>query len=359
MTKIVRDASMRGYHHIQVKFGGGEPTLNGAGFLKDAARIIRALEDDDMTFRLVLLSNGIAVTDELVKILRENNIHTSVSTDPYRRLGKNTPAFPLVLENLKKMKQSGVSVSAQFTVSSMNFQQAEEIYETLAAHEVHLHFALFRPQTKEQFVFVQTEKILEGMMRVYARAFERIEKGIFVGNISSFDYLRLGGVKTGVCGAGKTYIVLDTDGSVYSCHEKIRTRESGGNLLSDETNVFDMVDRAHAVPKEQRYTATMDGARKYPFMWQGGGGCPWSAEKQKGTYNASVDHVVQIYETLARVMLALNVKLQKKLLSSRAEVTEAWRSPGERDCHARDLRHPMSGSGLAMTEWQEGGGEPC
>ncbi len=313
LKKIVNDAKERGFRHLQIKLGGGEPTLNGGVFLHQVSEIARRLEGDQMSLNIVLLTNGIALTDTIINILRDDQIHVSISTDPFRKLGKsNASVFPVVLKHIKKAKDACVSVSAQLTVSGLNYEIVGDVYEQLADTEVSVHYSVFRPQTKTQFVFAKAEHITQAMMEVYSRAFKRIEQNAFVGNITSFDYLRLAGVKDGVCGAGKTYIVLDVDGSVYSCHESVRTKKNGGNIVRDQTNVFDMIDTAHAVPKNQRYTATTAGGTKYPFMWQGGFGCPWVAEKQHGTYDSSADYLVRVYEELAPVMLALIVKQQRK-----------------------------------------------
>lgn len=312
LKKVVVDAKERGFTSIKVKLGGGEPTLNGIEFIKGVSELCMKYSEETISLRPVLLTNGVALSDQFIRVLKEYRVHSSISTDPLRTIGKGrVRTFPLVLENIKKMKNEDASVSAQLTVSSINYRIVDEIYEQISDIGVHTHFSMFRPQTKEQLVYVRPEHVIEAMTKVYASAFRRANDKRFVGNITSFDYLRLSGVKDGVCGAGKTYIVLDVDGSIYSCHETIRDKKTGGNVLSDSVNVFDMINSAHVVPKSQRYTASLRGT-EYSFMWQGGFGCPWVVKKEKGDYDQSSDYVVRVYNALAPIMLALNVKMSKQ-----------------------------------------------
>lgn len=309
MRRVLEDANAKGFTNIKVKLGGGEPTLNGGQFVQHAAEILRQLSVElGVGSRLVLLSNGLTISDQLIAVSVVHGVHWSISVDPGRTVGKNDqPTYPRVLANIRKILDAEGSVSAQFTVSTLNAERASEVYEELCELRVPCHFSLFRPQTVEQLGQVEVEPIIQGMTRVYAQAYNRIQQNQYSGSLTSFDYLTIGGPRSETCGAGKTYVVLDSEGNLYSCHESIRKEGGPPNIFQTEENVFDLISWVHPAPEDQRST---QGNNLYPYFYQSGSGCPWTKQLLHGDYTGVVEYAMDIYTQLAPILLALLVLKQ-------------------------------------------------
>ncbi|MCL1920522.1 MAG: radical SAM protein [Kiritimatiellaeota bacterium] len=123
-------------------FTGGEPLLK-KGLLELIAFTARltahhietvggALKQQDAPPSLYLLSNGKAVTDEILEMCRDLNIALSVSLPGVETFGEHTRGnqpVENVLHIFRKASAMGITTTAGITVTRRNFH---ELYETIA-----------------------------------------------------------------------------------------------------------------------------------------------------------------------------------------------------------------------------------
>ena len=314
INKIAENAIKKGFQKVNIKLGGGEPTIRGRKWIEEVSKIINEVKflhpyiDIDIT----LLSNGILVNDSMYDVLYQNNIECVISTDPSRVFPKvNIPTIGLVLNNIQKLKAKGIKVTAQLTIGSHNAEDVIKIHKKLTDMEVSITWSLFRPNSKEQYVErCNTDTILAALKKIYSYTYDKITNNEFYGNIIDFDYLGVDVVKDGVCGAGKNYIVLDYNGDVYSCTEKMEINNGEKiNILESKDNVFDIISKVHEVPMELRYTKNIQS--DYKFKWQSGLGCPWVIKKENDSYNNQSNYMTKIYEELMPILIGLNIYYKK------------------------------------------------
>jgi uncharacterized protein len=94
--------------NIYISFYGGEPLLN-MPFIEDMVEYVNRLDFKHNRFTFSMTSNG-TLLDRYMDFLVKNNFNLLLSLDgneannDYRRLKNGAPAFPVIIENIKKLK---------------------------------------------------------------------------------------------------------------------------------------------------------------------------------------------------------------------------------------------------------------
>ena len=115
----------------RVGISGGEPILKPG--LEELLRYIRNHTGLNKGRKITLISNGAAMSEEFITLLKETDVHLSLSlpglsTFAYHTGSEiNTPNN--VLRWLKRAKEEGLSTTANITVTKKNIH---ELYETIA-----------------------------------------------------------------------------------------------------------------------------------------------------------------------------------------------------------------------------------
>lgn len=308
-TKIFGDAREKGFSKVKVKMGGGEPTLAGATWIAELSKVSREMADRyGMQLEINLLTNGLVSYDVLLEVLKIHDIGVSVSLDPERLVpGTTRPITDLVKRNLEKLVAKDIACSGQFTIYSNNLQHLIPFYEYTCSLGINMVWGLFRHQNKEQMKYNRFEDLAPALEALYVKHYERMKEGKYYGQIHSFDYLDIRGYKDAVCGAGDTYVVLDWNGDIYTCHESIRR----GNPLarcSDSANIFDSI--RSGFPVKHRLNSDIKG--NGIFDNQGGKGCHWVRESETNTFEESSTNTQRINDFVGGMLVALNVAKGRK-----------------------------------------------
>ncbi len=121
---------------ITITFYGGEPLMNKE-VLYATMKYIRKLEKDKVfssPVQMTLITNGLLIDDETIKVLKETDCNVSVSIDGPQiyhdacRIdiaGKGS--FERVLNSFNKLKSAGLDVGVSCTLNKFNIEHIEEI----------------------------------------------------------------------------------------------------------------------------------------------------------------------------------------------------------------------------------------
>jgi radical SAM protein with 4Fe4S-binding SPASM domain len=310
IPRIMKDAVEKGFSECRFKLGGGEPTLSGTKWIHEMAILANKYATEyKIKIDFVILTNGIAISDELITIMKQQNIRFSVSLDPERVVpGTAIKTFPLVLRNLKRLVEAGVNGNGQLTVYKNNLEILPKMYNTISDLGVSIAWSLFRPQDKLQEQYNRAQDLIPGLKNLFKQIYNRILENKFTGQLTSFDYMDLSGVANAVCGAGETYIVLDYNGDIYTCHETIK---SGKPLAtcSDSANIFDSIRNKFLVGNARK-TDEIEGDALFDL--HGGKGCPWVRKAENGDFSRSSRNTQDIYDYMGTMLLHMNAFLLSK-----------------------------------------------
>ena len=217
----------------RIGISGGEPILKDG--LADLLRYIRNNTVLNKDRKITIISNGAAMSEELIALFKETSVHVSfslpgLSTFTYHT-GSETNTAVKILRWLKRAKEEGLSTTANITVTKQNFH---ELYETIAnaliagADSILLNRFLFggRGVTYKDELSLTQEQIRE-MIDIAETVLQTADR---VGSIGTeipmclipeekrngSGHLRVGSL----CAAAKSngFFVIDPSGYVRACN---------------------------------------------------------------------------------------------------------------------------------------------
>lgn len=128
MACIFLEKACKEYHTVKVTFHGGEPTLAGIVFYKHFFSKQQEFERVYGTsFRNIIVTNGLRLTEELVDLLNANHVQVCISFDgPYNHILRQNSEK--VLEVISMVKSKGGNFKCYCTLSKGSIMHLEETY---------------------------------------------------------------------------------------------------------------------------------------------------------------------------------------------------------------------------------------
>ncbi len=168
---------------VTVAWQGGEPTLMGVDFYRQAIAFQEKYRRPGMTFENSLQTNGTLLDDEWCAFFRDNNFLVGISIDGPRELhdthrvdraGK--PTFERVMRGLRLLRKHGVEYNILVTVNRVNANRPLEVYR------------FFRDEVQTswlQFIPV-IERLYEGKVTPYQRGSKVSDRSVKPGQWGRF-----------------------------------------------------------------------------------------------------------------------------------------------------------------------------
>jgi uncharacterized protein len=168
---------------VTVAWQGGEPTLMGVDFYRQAIAFQEKYRRPGMTFENSLQTNGTLLDDEWCAFFRDNNFLVGISIDGPRELhdthrvdraGK--PTFERVMRGLRLLRKHGVEYNILVTVNRVNADRPLEVYR------------FFRDEVQTswlQFIPV-IERLYEGKVTPYQRGSKVSDRSVKPGQWGRF-----------------------------------------------------------------------------------------------------------------------------------------------------------------------------
>ena len=133
--------------HITIAWQGGEPTLMGLDFFRQAMTLVHKYKRPQVTLEHTIQTNGVLLNEEWCEFLRKNNFLVGLSVDgpremhdTYRVDKGGAPTFDRVMRAARLMQQHKVEFNILCTVHAANVDHPLEVYR------------FFRDELKTQFV---------------------------------------------------------------------------------------------------------------------------------------------------------------------------------------------------------------
>ncbi len=214
---------------VSLAFQGGEPTLAGAAFYRELLRLERTYNTRNLPVTHAIQTNGYALSDDLLDVLKEGRFLVGVSLDgtqalhdEKRRDALGQPTWERVTANLEKLRRAGLPYNILCVVDRRVALAADEVFKTLRPHG-YLQFipcldemdGSWSPDSLTAEAYGQ---FLIDVFKPYARGFR---EGRFV-SVRAFDnWLNmLAGAQPEDCGflgrCSRQFLV-ESNGNVYPC----------------------------------------------------------------------------------------------------------------------------------------------
>ena len=227
---------------IHIQFYGGEPLI----YFEDIKKIVAEMERRKVSLSYGVISNGKAITDEMVAFFNTRDIPVTISWDgPHtvKTRGFDVFAVPELKARLLELNRLGLSAvisAAAYPVEVLEaFQRVSDEYEKIHGYQVYVNLdEIFdtglsnRWLLKPDYLRIQHDMHTLAVMYLtnFGRSPEKKDytKMVFMnslfGTLKSFYVDGNGEWKryTVACGNGLTTLNMDLNGNLYPCHNTSR-----------------------------------------------------------------------------------------------------------------------------------------
>ncbi len=296
---VIRSAQVNGYQAIKLKYAGGEPTLHPALVNRLHNYAVDRANHAKLKLRETLLSNGVAVTDELLAWLRDENMRVMISIDglgqahdKQRHFADGRGTASLVCNTIERALRLGLKPYLSITISADN---AHGLSSTVA-------FALERGVPFNlNFVraaggITNSRKIIAGVRA----AFEVIENNLPPYPLTGIlDRANFAAPHPYTCGAGRDYLVIDPAGKVARCQMELE--QAVTDVWADNPL---LAVRAAPTGFQAVTVDEKENCRACLWRYACGGGCPLLTHQATG-HNQAPSPYCEVYQALYPDLLRL------------------------------------------------------
>jgi uncharacterized protein len=223
---IFHSAQTGGFQHVKLKYAGGEPTLVFQRLLALHDQARRLAEASGITLDGVVLSNGVAISEQMIDALQERGLRLAISLDgtgpqhdAQRHFANGRGSFKYVERSLERLARHGLHPSITVTLSSRNLESLPETIRYLLEGGLLFSLNFYREnECARPYEDLQLEE--QRLIEALSAAYQVIEQHLPAHSLlnSLADLARMGMPHDLACGVGYAYLVIDQTGAISRCH---------------------------------------------------------------------------------------------------------------------------------------------
>lgn len=272
---------------------GGEPTLMGLPFFKQAVSLQQKYRRSGMQIHNTLQTNATMLDDAWCRFFKEHNFLIGVSVDGPREIHDHyrvdkggNPTFNRVMAGLAMLRTHGVDVNILTTVHAANAERPLDVYRFLR-DEIGAQFMQFIPivERQNETGFQEGEQVTDRSVTgkqygdfLIAIFEEWVRRDVGRVYVQMFDIALAGwfGQRPGLCVFEETCgvaLAMEHTGDVFSCDHFVEPRHKLGNIQD-----IPLVDLVGSLQQQQFGLAKRDTlpqfCRECDVRFICNGGCP-------------------------------------------------------------------------------------
>lgn len=307
-------AEAHGHPEVKIKYAGGEPTMNWDLIPALHARAKSLAQATGLDLTEILVTNATLLNRERLQFIKDEGFRLSISLDGFgeghdrqRPVRNGNPTFERVFQSVLLALEMGLKPYLIITITCLNVDEVSALVAFALEHCLMLNLNFYRPHHPDDTLSADNASLT----RALRDALRVIEMNLPDYNFMEglIDRSNFGAAHQHVCGAGRNYLSIDTDGSVLPCHMLTGYNMPGIPLQMLESPRFDDFPNP---PIDQR-----NGCYTCEWRYWCAGGCPIHAKNVMGTSNVSSPYCSvykAIYPELVRLqalqLLQANVNSQ-------------------------------------------------
>ena len=282
---VFRSALAQGFAEVELKYAGGEATLNFALVRTLHEHALALAAEHGLGLREVVLSNGLAISAENLDFLREGRITLMISLDglgeshdaqrPLRN-GRGSSAF--VQRTIRRAVAAGVYPHLSITVTAQNVPSLPETVSFAIELGLRFNLNLYRDHgcvASAEKLRSDEAHLIDGLRAALATLERELPDYRLIDGMldrSSFQAPHATG-----CGVGHNYLVIDQRGGVAACQMEIE------NTIThiDEPDPLRVLQTADFGFRNLP-AAEKEGCRDCTWQWWCAGGCSLLTKRVTG-----------------------------------------------------------------------------
>ncbi len=220
---------------LNIHFSGGEPLLEMGKITYLAKKLENWCQDHKIQLNMVVLTNGSLVTKKIALVLQSNKIKAAVSLDGIGKYHDKTrhfkggkPTFNTVIKGINLLKQYNLLTNIEAVVTDNNAENLQELVSYLLKHKISFSLNVFKHHGNSDVSLKKNKKrIIVYLKKTYRSIYDYYDKNHFKGSpliaYSLLDTVTFFRPHQYGCGAGNSYITLDSNGKIISCPLLVNT----------------------------------------------------------------------------------------------------------------------------------------
>ena len=259
-------------NEIHFAWQGGEPTLMGIEFFRQAARYQQKRKKRGMTIHNALQTNAVTLDDEWCAFFAENDFLIGVSLDgpqemhDFYRVDKGgNPTFDKVMRGIRLLQKHNVEFNILTTIHAANEKHGRRVYQFLR-DEVKTQFMQFIPivERDNDSGYQEGDSVTERsvsaagygqfLIEIYEEWVRRDVGRVFV-QIFDVALAAWAGAPPGLCIFDETCglaMAMEHNGDVYSCDHYVEPDYKLGNIMDIPLAEIAVMDKQHEFGQAKR-----------------------------------------------------------------------------------------------------------
>lgn len=158
------------YKNIGLTFHGGEPTLAGIEYYRDIFSFQKYLSDVyKVNFSTNFTTNGVMLTDELIELLKNNNVLINISFDgPHNHILRQKTEH--VYSRLKEIQRCGAKLRVYCVETAFSYTSMFNTYEWFKKNNLDFKMVPVQPQGNAKNnlqIIMNPDQFVENWMKLY------------------------------------------------------------------------------------------------------------------------------------------------------------------------------------------------
>lgn len=304
---VVRSAVAHGFRRIKLKYAGGEATLNAPLVIATHRYARECAARHGLALDGVVLSNGVALGDRLIRALRDGGLRLMISLDGIgdahdanRRFANGRGSFACIARTLDRLAALGVTPSISITLSRRNLAGLAATVEYVLDRGLPFALNFYRENDCSAHaadLSFQDEQIIAAMREAFAVIARRLPPYNLLGAL--IDLARLDTPHDHPCGVGYSYMVIDHRGGVAKCHIAIERTVTDVAAPDPLRLIREDATGIQNVPVDEK-----EGCRACMWRYWCAGGCPALTYRVTGRYDVTSPNC-RIYQAIFPDVLRL------------------------------------------------------
>lgn len=301
VTATFDAAAEGGYTAVKLKYAGGEPTLV-FGLVQALHRHAQqAAQRTGIALRELLLSNGVRLTDAIIRYLHDEGINVMISLDGVgawhdrqRPTVHGAGSFVAVAAAIDRCLAHHVTPDLSITVTAQNADGLAQAVEF--ALDRNLRFNLNFVRNHEAVLATATpaeDATLIAGVRAALRVIQRRQPPYRLID-GLLDRSTFHTAHEHACGAGRNYLVFTPDGQVAQCHAQLHTPVAS---VADPRLLTAVRNAATPGALQPIAVSQRSGCQRCRWRVWCGGGCPLLAYQATGAWDRRSPYC-SVYQTL-------------------------------------------------------------
>jgi uncharacterized protein len=285
---VFRSAVSNDFKQVKLKYSGGEATLNFPLVIELHHYAAHLADRHGLRLEGVVLSNGIALSAQMIESLKANRLRLSISmdgigqkNDVQRHFINGRGSFSNLERTFDRLERSDFLPSITVTVTARNAGGLAQTVKYLLGRKLPFTINFYR-ENECSAGHTDLQYGNEQVIQSIREAFEILEHDLPPYSLlgSLVDRARLDASHDRPCGVGSSYFVIDQKGDIAKCHMEIEKTVT--NIAAEDPLALIRVDQLgvlnHAVDEKE-------GCRDCEWRYWCAGGCPALTYRVTGRYD--------------------------------------------------------------------------